>query len=67
MKLAIMSDKPITDQMKNQLIYLFETSYCPNESMRSLPWVKDFNGTVVYTTEPDKCEYKEIIDVEERK
>lgn len=49
MKLAIMSDKPITDQMKNQLIYLFETSYCPNESMRSLPWVKDFNGTVVYS------------------
>lgn len=67
MKLAIMSDKPITEQMKNQLIYLFETSYCPNESMRSLPWVKDFNGTVVYTAEPDKCEYKEIIDVEERK
>lgn len=66
MKCAILSETPITGDMVHQVIDCFDTAINPTTALKELDWVTDFNGTVVYAGDPDKCEYKRIFDVNPR-
>lgn len=66
MKVLILSDKPISEQMKHTVKDVFNTAINPNGAFKSVPWVKSFTGEIVYAAEPKLCIYKDEVEVTPR-